>query len=610
MGHSGMSASFDTDVVVIGSGFGGSVAALRFAEAGERVTVLERGRWITRENFEADPDAFWDPKRHRFGMNELKPRGRHIVPWLGAAVGGGSHVYAATLKRRESFEGFPAAIDVAEMGRYYDLAEQMMDARPYPDYPPYSQVRATQLLYEVGEKLTKSHPDLVEDYGPIRLGISFAPPPEGSGGIFGSSPGALPGDAFINKHGAGQRYSDPLEQSLLGGDIGSKNSLDFNYLHLAQASGAKIEALCAADKIEVLEGGGYRVHFTQFIEEKSCWRRFLRHWSPWPVATADVQRSMTTRRLVLAAGAIGSTELLLRNRDLHRTLSNLSPRLGERYSCNGDFVSLMLPFRGVVHSWLGFGLALVGLLRGPWWLALGGAVLYFLGLAVSRKAFEPDIGVTNSDYIRFRHRDGSSQGAYVEGGRYPTPVRLGMAILLSAVGQWRPSRYRKIVQATRLLRKYVPPFELLARSWPIPLLKMGRDDAYGTFRLDANGRAVIDFDLEANGDFYRYLNRLGRLVAKTAKAWWIPNVPFYLIKKLEIPHNQGGVAMGDDAASGVVDDCGRVYGYDGLYVLDGSIIPLSPGPNPALTILALAERAMALLTADLEPQSSESTPSG
>jgi choline dehydrogenase-like flavoprotein len=110
---------FDADVVVVGSGFGGSVAALRFCEAGQRVVVLGRGPWVRRGDFEADADMFWSPRRHRFGMNELRPRGRHVIPWVGSGVGGGSHVYAATLKRRAFFDDFPVTLDQAEMDAWY-----------------------------------------------------------------------------------------------------------------------------------------------------------------------------------------------------------------------------------------------------------------------------------------------------------------------------------------------------------------------------------------------------------------------------------------------------------------------------------------------------------
>ncbi|MEN8143560.1 MAG: FAD-binding protein, partial [Gemmatimonadota bacterium] len=280
---------FDTDIVVIGSGFGGSVAALRFSEAGHSVIVIERGDWICRENFEPDFDAFWNPRRHRFGMNELRQRGRNIIPWLGAAVGGGSHVYAGTLKRRDTFSGFPGAIQLAEMQEFYSRAEEVLDAQRYPDYPPYSDVRATQLLYSIADQLEETCGDLLEEWGPINLGISFAPP------------GAEPGSEFVNKHGARQRYSDPREQSLLGGDIGTKNSLDRNYLFLAQKLGAEVHALCSADRITPLDGGGFRVDLSRYRKEPALLRRFLRNWIPFLVRPRDEKLQVTCRRLVLCA---------------------------------------------------------------------------------------------------------------------------------------------------------------------------------------------------------------------------------------------------------------------------------------------------------------------
>lgn len=588
-----MSEDFDTDVVVIGSGFGGSVAALRFAEAGQKVVVLERGDWVSRETHQVDLDSLWDPARHRFGMNELRGRGRHLVPWIGACVGGGSHVYAGTMKRADSFEGFPSPIANDDMSVWYDRADELMCPTPFPDYPPYDGVRATQLLFDVGTKLRRTHPEVVEEAGPIDLAIAFAPK------------GGEPGAEFVNAHGAKQRYSDPCEQSLLGGDIDAKNTLDKNYLHLAQAKGVEIRPLAQADRIERLEGGGYRVSYARWVKEPSLLRRMLRNWFPGlanNANNANSEHSLTARRVVIAAGCVGSTELLLRNRDVHGTLPEVGAKLGHGYTTNGDFISLILPFRGLFVSWFGLIAALVGLALPLWPLVGGGVLAYFLGLVLSRRPFDPDIGTTNSDYLRFRGEDGSTQGAYIESGRYPTPVRLGIAVLLSSLGLWRPRRYRKIVRFTNILRRYVPPFALLARSWPVPLLKMGRDVAKGRFRLDDKGEAVIDFDPKENKEFYAYLDRLGRLVAKAAGAHWAPNFLYKLTKKLEIPHNQGGVPMGDNADEGVVDHAGRVFGHDDLMVLDGSVLPVSPGPNPALTILAVAERAMSVALAQLDEQ--------
>jgi cholesterol oxidase len=581
-------SDFDADVVVVGSGFGGAVAALRFAEAGHRVTVLERGPWIERDGYHIDLDWFWLPHRNRFGMNEVRRRGKRILPWLGAGVGGGSHVFAGTLKRAEDFSGYPEGISAEELSPYYELAEDMMGTTPYPDYPPYSDVRATQLLLGVGEELAEREPDLVEDYGVVPLAISFAPE------------GEEPGAEFVNQHGAKQRYFDPHEQSLLGGDIGAKNTLDKNYLHLAQEQGAEIQPLTQVDRIEPLDGGGYRLDYTRYVPETRWGKRWMRKWLPRFASTSDERGEIRARRVVLAAGAVGSTEILLRGRDVHGTLPELSDTLGGRYTTNGDFLSLILPFRGIFVAWAAFIVMVVALFLSNWWMLGGGALAYYGQLLFSRKAFDPDIGTTNSDYIRFRGLHGRSQGAYIESGRYPTPLRLGLAVFLSVLGLYHPNRYRSIIRVTRTVGWLIPPFGALARSWPIPLLKMGRDDSVGTMKLDRRGEVEIEFDLAPNRAFYRYLDDLGKKVARAARAFWVPNILFKIFGKLEIPHNQGGVPMGESAADGVVDHAGRVFHYPDLMVLDGSIMPTSPGPNPALTILALTERAMPILVEQLE----------
>ncbi len=304
----------DTDVLIIGSGFGGAVAALRFAEAGYSVMVLERGGWISRENFEADADMFWQPNNGRYGMNDLEKRGRHIIPWLGAGVGGGSHVYAATLKRRDFFDDFPGNITPGEMAPYYERAEKMMHAMKYPDYPPYNNLPSYVIFREAEKKLKEQHPKLVEAQGNILLAISYAPE------------GVKPGTTFTNTYGASQRYSDPDEQKLLGGEIDVKNTLDKNYLFEAQKKGTKILAFKEAVKIEPLEGGGYRVQ-----------------WKDPRKGSTDTG-SISTRILVCSAGSIGSTALLLKNKQLYKTLPNLSEQLGRQYHSNVSHRPTHLPF--------------------------------------------------------------------------------------------------------------------------------------------------------------------------------------------------------------------------------------------------------------------------
>ncbi|MCA9678414.1 MAG: GMC family oxidoreductase [Myxococcales bacterium] len=579
-----------TEVLVIGSGFGGAVATLRFAEAGHQVVVLERGDRVRRDRFQADLDVFWKPHRAAYGFHDLQARGKPIIPWIGAAVGGGSHVYAGTLKRRDDWDGFPAAIGASDMTGYYDRAEAILGGAPYPDWEPYRSVRATQLMFQAGQRLQAQHPELVEDWGPVHLGISFAPE------------GGTPGAEFVNPHGCTQRYYDPREQSILGGDIDAKNSLDRNYLFLAEraAKPAEIRPLCEADRIERLPDGRYRVHYVRHVPPPGGWATVRRRWLPWRPPPQREPHTIVADRVVVAAGAVGSSELLLRNRDVHATLPELGPHVGQRYTSNGDYLTLIIPFRGLWLSWLGFVAMVVCLILHQWWGAGAGALAYYAGLLVSRPSYDPDLGTTNSDNIRFKGPDGKSQGAYIESGRYPTPGGVLVAMMISGItGRFRPRSYRRIHAVSRVLRVVVPPLGALARTYPIPLLSMGRDHAFGTFRLTGDGRAVIDYDTAANRDFYGYLEKLGKLVGKAAGAYWLPHVPFKLLGRMEVPHNQGGVPMGTSPDDGVVDHAGRVFGLPNLIVLDGSIIPVSVGPNPALTITAIAERAMDIVLAQV-----------
>lgn len=448
-----------TEVLIIGSGFGASVAALRFAEAGKKVTVLERGGWITRKNFEADDDMLWQPENGRYGMNDFKKRGKNIIPWLGAGVGGGSHVYAATLKRRDFFDDFPGAISVSEMTPHYEKAEKMMQAVKYPEYPPYNDLPSYCIFREAEKALSIERPDIVEKQGGILLGISYAPE------------NGIPGSTFINSYGAAQRYSDPKEQKILGGEIDVKNTLDKNYLFEAQKKGAQIIPFREVTKIKPLKEGGYEVFWENPREDSRETGMIL----------CDI--------LICGAGAIGSPQLLLQNKLIHKTLPNISDTLGNGYFTNGDFVTFLLPKKGFLISWIGVAGATIALLTGYYLFALGFTFLYVLGWALSGKKAEPDKGTTNSDYIRFKHRDGSTQGAYIEGGRYPTPIKAISAILLSLTGNFKPKSYKNISDTVNWLGTYIPVFELIQRSWPIPILMMGRDDAEGHFFLDDKGEA-------------------------------------------------------------------------------------------------------------------------
>ncbi len=549
-------------VIVIGSGFGGSVAALRYAEAGYDVTVLERGGWISRATFEADDDMLWFPDSGRYGMNDLQLRGRNIIPWLGTGVGGGSHVYAATIKRRDFFDDFPGGITYQEMAPYYSKGEKMMEAVTYPQRAPYNELQSYKIFRDAEKRMMRDHPEIVEDHGDILLGVAFAPDKDSVG------------KTFTNKYGATQRYADPEEQKLLGGDIDVKNSLDKNYLHLAQKHGATIKAFTEATKITANGNGDYIVDYKDPRKDKN--------------ETGSIECDY----LVLAAGAIGSTELLMQCKYIHKTLPKISDKLGSTYFSNGDYVTGMIPKRGLLFSWIGLIGALVAAFMGQIEIAAVGVLLYLFGWLISDQKAMPDSGATNSDYIKFRHRDGSSQGLYLEGGRYPTPLKAVVAIILSLTGNYQPNKYKTINKIMNWMGTYVPGFELLERTWPIPILMMGRDDAIGSYELDEEGKVIINYPVEDNEEYIAYLNKLGKMLSKKANAFFIPNGFAQLSKVVEIPHNMGGVSMGNDITDGVVDTYGRVFEYENFIVMDGSIMPTSLGPNPVGTILAFAERSM------------------
>lgn len=568
----------DTEVLIIGSGFGASVAALRFSEAGKKVTILERGGRITRENFEADDDMFWQPDKGRYGMNDFQKRGKNVIPWLGAGVGGGSHVYAGTLKRRDFFDDFPSDITVSEMTPFYERAEGMMDAMKYPDYPPYNNLPSYQIFRKAEKKMQAKYPEMVEKQGDILLAISYAPKD------------GKPGATFTNKYGAKQRYSDPDEQKILGGEIDVKNTLDKNYLFQAEKNGTIIREFCEVTKIEALPESGYLVHWKD------------------PRKESQSTGKISCEVLVCGAGTIGTTELLLQNKYVHKTLPNISEKLGTTYFSNGDYVTFLVPKKGLLLSWVGLITAVVGLSISKSSVTIPGIAAYLLGWAISGKKQKPDTGTTNSDYIKFKHRDGSPQGMYIEGGRYPTPLKASAAIATSLMGTYKPSSYKKISKVVDSTGKYVPIVELIERTWPIPLLMMGRDDAVGSFKLDKENKAIIDINLADNDAYVKYLEKWGKIFSKEANSYFMPNVIAKTLKIVEVPHSMGGCSMGKNELSGVVDSYGRVFGYENFLILDGSILPCSLGPNPALTILAFAERSMETVIPQMEELGTIKTP--
>jgi cholesterol oxidase len=510
---------FDLDVAVAGSGYGGSVMALRLAEAGLRVGVLERGQRFAMGQLPRDEAAYFEPEKGRLGHHQFRDLGNN-TGWIGAGVGGGSLVNAAIMLRKNDFSGFPEGINERTIARFYDIVEEMLGARPFPVDDPASPHFGTPKTEFIRDAARALGTRAVMPRLAVRYGVAGEPE----------------GRVHLNVHGAPQQNCRGCgECSLPGCNYGAKNTLDLNYLKRAEALfGARVLPRAQADRIEPLPGGGYRVHFAD--------------------PETGAPGSYTAKTLVLAAGTLGSTELLLRNREVHGTLRGLSARLGDRYTTNGNFIGFLLN---------------------------------------ANRPIEPQRGPEITAGIEFPGPDGKGQGFHIFDGSYRDPwMVLGRLVGLPTA----------LIKALDFHMTSMKALGLFRPDGTLPLLVLGRDRAVGSLSLDGSGRLTSSIDLRANKPYYDAVEEQLKAVIDSVGGLFVPFPLWHLGRKIEVPHPLGGVPMGSDASEGVVDEAGRVFGHDGLVVLDGSIMPASLGVNPALTIAAIAERAAEILIAQLRDE--------
>ena len=305
----------DYDVIVIGSGFGGAVSACRLAEAGRSVLVLERGREWTTDTYPRTPDDRWiwdqqNPTRNN-GWLDLRCFGDMTVA-AGAGVGGGSLVYAnvfVTAKPWLFADGWPANITYEALQPHYETVGRMLGARELPDNQLTSRYR---LMREGAEAI--GHADR---FRKLPLAVSFSEDWHYGLDDAHAEHRSAP---WVNEHGQPQGTCIHCGYCDIGCPVDAKNTLDLNYLAAARQAGAQVRALHLVHRIEALEGG-YRVGF-DIVDDNRL-----------------EPGSATATQVFLAAGSIGSTELLLKQRDEHGTLPRLSPRLGHGWCANGDFLT-------------------------------------------------------------------------------------------------------------------------------------------------------------------------------------------------------------------------------------------------------------------------------
>ncbi len=520
------------DVIVIGSGFGGAISACRLAQAGARVLILERGRRWTPQTYPrapGDPWLYWhdQPQKHHGWLDLRLFRGMAVVQ--GAGVGGGSLCYSSVLMEADAerfTDGWPPEITLAELRPYYAKVRAMLAVQPIP---AGQRTRRYALLEQAAKPL--GYADRVES---VPLAISFDP----------DYSYALPdpidprhSKPFVNAHGVRQGTCVHLGNCDIGCDVLAKNTLDLNYIPAAEAKGAQLRTLHVVRSIAP-EGSGYAVTWDAIDQGR------LRPG----LAQAD--------RVVLAAGSLGSTEILLRSRDEHGTLPGISRQLGARWSSNANFLT---------------------------------PATYPAGVPV-----EQGIGPTISAGLNFMDGQVAGQRFYVEDDGFPNLLLNTLEALAAAHGG--PLAKQLLTHLQRGLDEKNPKRQVMI--W----LGEGLDAADGRLSLGRQFPRFWKRALTLDWDVRRSKPVIDAILATHRRLTDVGggrlHIPPYwqLLQGLVTVHPLGGCAMGRDAESGVVDHRGQVFGYPNLYVADGAILPRPTGRNPSMTIGALAERVADLMT--------------
>jgi cholesterol oxidase len=544
------------DAVIIGSGFGGSVMAYRLAEAGLSVCVLERGQPFPPGSFPRSPHGmhrnFWDPSDGLFGMFNLWSF-RNLGALVSSGLGGGSLIYANVLLRKDEkwfvredggqkgFEYWP--ITRAELDPHYDRAERVLNAQRYPfEHSPYDKTQKTRAMQFAARKL-----ELEWMLPP--LAVTFSNPGETP------VPGEPIREEYRNLHDR-TRYTCRLcAECDIGCNYGSKNTLDYNYLSHAKRLGAELRTLCDVSRFAPRSGGsGYEIRYRQHTVGERTPRG-----APLQTVTAD--------HLVLAAGTLGSTFLLLKNR---AAFPGLSGTLGSRFCGNGDLLTFAIR-SGVTVDGKRMAWALDGT-RGP---------------------------VITSAIRMADAADGASgRGFYIEDAGYPAFIGWIMETAggFSALRRLKNVAWLRLMSALGISKDTNFSGELAYilgaaefSSSSLPMLGMGRDIADGKLALE-NDLLECDWNIRRSSEYFTRLRDTMKRIADVWDADFKDNALWHLNRRVITVHPLGGAPLGRTVAEGVVDVNGEVFGYPGLIVADGSVLPGPVGANPALTIAALSDR--------------------
>ena len=518
------STSLDYDYLVVGSGFGGAVSALRLSEKGWRVAVLEMGKRWRADDF---PKTNWNVRRYLwmpalrlFGIQKMTVL-EHVIVLHGVGVGGGSLVYANTLLEppEKVFRDarWPAGRDWRHtLAPHYATARRMLGAAQAPRTFPADEMLRDIVREETGRPVELRRHDV---------------------GVFFGEPGVPVPDPYFGGAGPERAGCTFCGACMTGCKHGAKNTLDRNYLWLAEKRGAEIHAETLVTDLRPAPGGGFEVHTVRSTARRGRDPRVFR-----------------ARGVVLAAGALGTTRLLLGCK-ARGSLPRLSDQLGNFVRTNSE--------------------QLVG--------------------ATSR-----DDRVDFSQGLAITSGVDADEATHMEICRYGKGQDF-MGTLTTLQTPPRPPWPRWLLWLGNVLRHPMLGLRVLrAKDWAArtaivlvmqPLeswmrVRLGRRLGVETLRSE-----IVDAPRPPTS-----LPLADRVAARFAER--MNGVPGSLLLEVlgnrsSTAHILGGAVMGSSPAEGVCDGDGRVFGYEGLFVADGAAVPANLGVNPSLTITALAEHVMA-----------------
>ncbi|MCW8845857.1 MAG: GMC family oxidoreductase [Gammaproteobacteria bacterium] len=523
---------YDYDWLVIGSGFGGSVSALRLSEKGYKVGVLEAGRRFKDEDF---AESAWDLKRFIWspllgmrGILRMSPF-RDVFIFSGAGVGGGSLVYANTLYRakKEFFEN-PQWRELADwnsrLAPHYETAEHMLGVVTVPFESP-------------GDALLKT---AAENVG---MGHTFTRTPVG---VFFGEPGVEVPDPYFGGSGPSRSGCKRCGACMIGCRHGAKNTLVKNYLWFAEKAGAEVLPDHHVTDIRPLGAQDGSEGYEVFTRDPGAWN-------------SRTTRRLTAKGVVVAGGARGTNELLA-NCKHKGSLPRISDRLGKLVRTNSESIMALTLPDDSMDVWN--------------------------TVAISASAhMDAD---THIEFVTYGKK-ADFMGAVLltpltgKGTRLTRPLKLLGNILRHPVTFLRMLWPFGWSQRTLIV--------LVMQSLDNAIAFRAKPRLFGKgFKLttEQDRDKPNPTYIEAGNKATEFLARYTGGVAQSMTLEALANIP-------STAHILGGAVIGSDPEHGVIDKQQRVFGYQNLLVCDGAAVPANPGVNPSLTITAMTEAAMAVI---------------